>query len=88
MALRTLVRRNNNGKIPVTMQCHNLHSFIKQGVILISQIPLKSDKYHIHLAQFSLQSPLLLNGQTITNKLILTGNLNNFLPRFEKKTTK
>ena len=88
MALRTLVRRNNNGKIPVTMQCHNLHSFIKQGVILIRQIPLKSDKYHIYLTQFSLQSPLLLNGQTITNKLILTGNLNNFLPRFKKKPTK
>ena len=85
MALRTLVRRNNNGKIPVTMQCHNLHSFIKQGVILIRQIPLK---YHIYLTQFSLQSPLLLNGQTITNKLILAENFNNFLPRFEKKPTK
>lgn len=88
MALGTVVRRNNDGKIPVTMQCHTLHSFIKQGVILISQIPLKSDEYHIYLTQFSLQSPLLLNRQTITNKLILTENFNNYLPRFEKKPTK
>ena len=42
MALRTHVRRNNNGKIPVTMQCHNLHSFIKQGVILLSQSTLET----------------------------------------------
>ena len=42
MALRTLVRRNKNGKIPMTRQRHNLHSFIKQGVNFLSQSTLKT----------------------------------------------
>ena len=42
MALHTLVRRNKNGKIPVTMQRHNLHSFIKQGVNFSNQSTLET----------------------------------------------
>ena len=36
MAMRALVRRINSGKLPVSIQCHNLHSF-KEGVILLCQ---------------------------------------------------
>ena len=83
MALRTLVRRNKNGKIPVTRQRHNLHSFIKQGVNFLGQSTLKTRRIYIYLAQLSLQSPLLLSEQTITKKLSLAENFNSFLHRFE-----
>ena len=31
MALLTLVRGNNSGKLPVSMQCHNLHSLKEEA---------------------------------------------------------
>ena len=48
-------RRNNSGKLPVSMQCHNLHSF-KEGLFSYIRVSLKQDAYHIYLAQLSLQS--------------------------------
>ena len=42
MALQSLVKKNNNRKIPVTMQYHNLRAFIKQGVILLNQSTIKT----------------------------------------------
>ena len=34
MVLRTLVRKNNSGKLAVSMQCHNIHSFIEGAILL------------------------------------------------------
>ena len=36
MTLRTLVRINYGGKLPISIKCHNLHSF-KEGVIVLCQ---------------------------------------------------
>ena len=48
MALRTLVRRNNSRKLPMSMQCHNLLSF-KEGVILLCQSVLETTQRISHL---------------------------------------
>ena len=48
MALHILVRRNYGGKLPVSIRCHNLHSF-KEGVILLCQSILETrDISHLH----------------------------------------
>ena len=41
MALRTFVRRNDSGKLPVSMQYDNLHSF-KKGVFSLCQVILET----------------------------------------------
>ena len=48
MELLTLVRRNYGGKLPVSIQCHNTHSF-KEGVILLCQSILETRQIsHLH----------------------------------------
>ena len=44
-----LVRRNYAEKSPVSIKFHILHSF-KEGVILLCQVSLKRDEYHIYMA--------------------------------------
>ena len=34
MALLTLVKRINGGKLPVSMQYHNIHSFKEEAILL------------------------------------------------------
>ena len=53
MALRTLPRGNLDGKLPVSVKCHNLHPF-KEDVILCQSIPEKRRISHLHgLALFT-----------------------------------
>ena len=56
MALRTLVRRNNSGKLPVSIHNLIIPILLRKGRFFYAIVSLKQDKYHIYLAQLSLQS--------------------------------
>ena len=48
MVLHRLVRRNYGGKLPMSIQCHDLHSF-KDEVILLCQTILETRQIsHLH----------------------------------------
>ena len=49
------IRRTYGGKLPVSIKCHNIHSF-KEGMILLCKSILETDEYHIYMTHLSLQS--------------------------------
>ena len=55
MALRKLVKRNYDGKSPVSIKYQNLHS-LKKGRFFYVRVSLKREEYHIYMAQLYLQS--------------------------------
>ena len=55
MAPHRLVRINYGGKLPVSIEYQNLHSF-KEVMIHLSQSILERDEYHVYMVQLYLQS--------------------------------
>ena len=55
MALRKLVKRNYDGKSPVSIKYQNLHS-LKKGRFFYVRVSLKREEYHIYMAHLYLQS--------------------------------